>query len=289
MKLALYTILALIAFAANSVLTKLALKEETIDPASFTVIRLISGIVALLIITKITKSSNSQTPGKKHGSWSAAIALFIYAITFSYAYIYLDTGVGALILFGTVQITMILTELFAGRTLRITEWIGVFTAFAGFTYLVLPSLITPSLTGFILMAVAGVSWTTYTLLGKGSTAPLHDTAQNFLRTLPFTTLLILVVLNQASITTEGVIIAVASGALASGVGYAIWYSALSGLSTTRAAVLQLLVPILAAAGGVIYSHEVISQRLLISSFMVLGGIMAVFLTKHENKKELITR
>lgn len=284
MKIVLCTALALTAFATNSILNKLALQGHTIDAASFTVIRLISGMGALLIFSKITQKGKRPIMSQKYGSWSAAIALFIYALCFSYAYLFLDTGVGALILFGTVQITMILKGLLTGRKLYISEWIGVFTAFVGFVYLILPNLSTPSLLGFILMTIAGVSWATYTLLGRGSTAPLLDTAQNFLRTLPFTIILMLAALYHASLSMEGVLLAIASGALASGAGYTVWYSALRGLSTTRAAVVQLLVPILAAIGGVIFSHEVISQRLIISSLKVLGGIMVVFLTKHKSQK-----
>ena len=284
MKIVLCTALALTAFATNSILNKLALQGHTIDAASFTVIRLISGMGALLIFSKITQKGKRPIMSQKYGNWSAAIALFIYALCFSYAYLFLDTGVGALILFGTVQITMILKGLLTGRKLYISEWIGVFTAFVGFVYLILPNLSTPSLLGFILMTIAGVSWATYTLLGRGSTAPLLDTAQNFLRTLPFTIILMLAALYHASLSMEGVLLAIASGALASGAGYTVWYSALRGLSTTRAAVVQLLVPILAAIGGVIFSHEVISQRLITSSLMVLGGIMVVFLTKHKSQK-----
>ena len=232
MKIALCTALALTAFATNSILNKLALQGHTIDAASFTVIRLISGMGALLIFSKITQKGKRPIMSQKYGSWSAAIALFIYALCFSYAYLFLDTGVGALILFGTVQITMILKGLLTGRKLYISEWIGVFTAFVGFVYLILPNLSTPSLLGFILMTIAGVSWATYTLLGRGSTAPLLDTAQNFLRTLPFTIILMLAALYHASLSMEGVLLAIASGALASGAGYAVWYSALRGLSTT---------------------------------------------------------
>lgn len=281
MKTSLYTALALTAFAANSILNKIALGEQLIDPASFTVIRLSSGILALLILTNITNHRNSPPKGKNSPSWSAAISLFIYAITFSYAYLYLDTGVGALILFGTVQITMVLASLASGKKLRITEWIGLFTAFLGFFYLVSPSLSSPNLLGFVLMTVAGVSWAIYTLCGKNSHSPLHDTTQNFLRTIPLILLLALVTFSQANLSPKGVILAISSGALASGAGYSIWYLALRGLTRTRAAVVQLLVPILAATGGVIFAHEMITNRLIISSLMVLGGIMVVFLSKQQ--------
>ena len=242
-----YTLFALVAFAGNSVLCRLALGDNAIDAASFTVIRLVSGIIALLVIVKFA-SKKSEPPSK--GSWTAAFMLFLYAVAFSFAYISLDTGTGALILFGAVQITMIVISLITGNRLHYSEWIGVSVAFFGFVYLVMPGLSTPSLTGFILMTIAGIAWGIYTLKGRGSKQALNDTAYNFLRTLPFVLILMVISLGDVSLTPAGILLAVLSGAITSGVGYTIWYIALGGLSATQAAVVQLLVPVIAALGGV---------------------------------------
>lgn len=271
------TSLALLAFAGNSVLCRLALGENTIDAASFTSIRLLSGIIVLAAILIITRR-NSEPSSK--GSWSASFMLFLYAVTFSFAYISLDTGTGALILFGSVQITMVLVNLIAGYRLHYSEWTGLLIALSGFVYLVKPALTTPSLTGFILMAIAGIAWGIYTLRGRGSTNPFSDTAYNFLRTLPFVIILIVVTFRDANLSQEGILLASLSGALASGAGYTVWYIALGGLSVTQAAVVQLLVPVIAAIGGVLFANEIISLRLVLSSFMVLGGILTVVLGRY---------
>ena len=279
-----YTTFALLAFAGNSVLCRLALGEGQIDAASFTVIRLLSGIVTLIIILKLiqlTQSTPQKTTSK--GSWSAALMLFVYAIAFSYAYVSLDTGTGALILFGAVQITMLLVGILSGNRLHYVEWIGVATAFCGFVYLVLPSVSTPSLTGFILMTVAGIAWGFYTLKGKGSKHPLGDTAYNFLRTLPLVAILLALTIPQIQLSQTGILLAVVSGAVTSGIGYTLWYIALGGLTPTQAAVLQLLVPVIAAIGGVVFAGELISTRLVVASALVLGGILLVVLGKPTSK------
>jgi len=276
-----YTALALLAFAGNSILCRLALANGEIDAASFTSIRLLSGIVVLTLILKL-----SAKPGKvaASGSWKASFMLFVYAVSFSYAYLSLDTGMGALILFACVQITMILMGVLSGNTLRRTEGLGVVTAFSGFVYLVLPGVSAPSLTGFLLMALAGISWAFYTLAGKTSSQPLADTASNFLRTLPLLLLLFAVSVQYASLSLTGVLMAVLSGGLASGVGYTIWYAALGGLSTVQAAVVQLLVPVLAAIGGVLFADEIFSARLLIASCVILGGILIVILGRYYSER-----
>ena len=281
MKIILCTILALFAFAGNSILCRLALGEDTIDAASLTTIRLLSGIIVLAIILKMTNASRAIT---SKGSWKASFMLFLYAVTFSFAYISLDTGTGALILFGAVQITMILVGLLAGNKLHYFEWLGVIAAFSGFVYLVMPSLTTPSLIGFILMSVAGVAWGFYTLAGKGSESPLSDTAYNFLRTLPLVIILIVVTNQNASLSQRGILLAVLSGGIASGLGYTIWYIALGGLSSIQAAAVQLLVPVIAAIGGVLFTNEMFSLRLATSSVMILGGITAVILGKHYSEQ-----
>lgn len=204
--------------------------------------------------------------------------LFLYAICFSYAYITLDTGTGALILFGSVQLSMILITLFKGTRLHATEWAGVLISFSGFVYLILPGISTPSLSGFILMTTAGIAWGIYTLVGRGSTNPLADTAQNFLRTLPFIIIISIIAIftnHDIQLSQKGIALAILSGAVASGIGYTIWYMALGGLTATQAAVVQLLVPVIAAAGGVIFVSEVITLRLAFSSVMILGGIFLV--------------
>ena len=277
MKTLLYTTIALLAFAGNSVLCRLALGENTIDAATFTAIRLFSGIVFLAIILKAT-TVGETAPSK--GSWKASLMLFVYAITFSFAYISLETGTGALILFGSVQITMILTGLYLGNKLHIFEWLGVLIAFAGFAYLIMPGLGAPSLQGFLLMTVAGMAWGFYTLAGKGSENPLSDTAYNFYRTLPLVLILIASTFQHAALSQKGVVLAVLSGGIASGVGYTIWYMALKGLSWTQAAVVQLLVPLIATMGGVLFANEVFSLRMALSALLILGGILAVVLGKH---------
>jgi drug/metabolite transporter (DMT)-like permease len=277
----LFTIAALIAFAGNSILCRMALGEQSIDAGSFTSIRLLSGVVVLLILLNL---GQSKTRHSATGSWAAGCYLFLYAVAFSYAYMSLDTGTGALILFGAVQVTMILRSLFSGQQLLWFEWLGVLAAFSGFVYLVLPDLDTPSLQGFILMTIAGIAWGFYTLAGKGSSNALADTSFNFLRTLPFVLLLTAFTIFYAELSQRGVILAILSGGLASGVGYAIWYKALGGLTAVQAGVVQLLVPVIAAAGGVLFSAETISMRLVIASVIILGGILTVILGKQALKQ-----
>ena len=280
-KTILFTGLALIAFAANSVLCRLALGESAIDASTFTIVRLLAGAIVLTVIMSISKiKSNSNTNSSTKGSWPASIALFIYGLTFSFAYVTLDTATGALILFGSVQITMILMSIFSGNRLHISEWFGMAIAFTGFVYLILPGVTTPSVIGFLLMTVSGIAWGIYTLKGRGSKNPIMDTAFNFLRTMPFVIILAIVTFKYAHYSSEGILLAVLSGSIASGIGYMIWYSALSGLSVTQAAVLQLLVPVIAAVGGIIFVSESISFRLTVSSAMILGGILMVVLGRY---------
>jgi drug/metabolite transporter (DMT)-like permease len=187
----------------------------------------------------------------------------------------LDTATGALILFGAVQTTMVLLTLFAGNKLHFAEWTGLVVSFFGFVYLTLPGLNTPSLAGFILMSVAGFAWGVYTLRGRSSTQPLSDTTFNFIRTLPLVVVVAIVTIQYSEMSAKGIVLASASGALASGIGYAVWYKALGGLSAVQAAVVQLLVPVIAAAGGVVFVSEVVSLRLIIASVLILGGIVIV--------------
>jgi drug/metabolite transporter (DMT)-like permease len=262
------------------------LGTEAIDAAGFTVIRLVTGALVLLLIlgihAKRAQGANTALASvtENKGSWFSAVMLFVYATTFSFAYVSMDTGAGALILFGAVQLTMIAMSLIRGHRLFWVEWVGVLLAFGGFVYLVLPGLGTPSLVGFILMSLSGVAWGFYTLKGQGSKDPLRDTTFNFVRTLPLAAVLLLAMMSQLGLSVQGVILAMLSGGIASGVGYTIWYSALRGLSSTQAAVLQLLVPVIAAVGGVIFMDEAITSRLMLSGMMILGGILLVVIGRY---------
>ncbi len=277
LKTIVFTGIALFAFAGNSVLCRLALGDEVIDAPSFTVIRLLSGIVVLVALLTVTKG-DKKTLSK--GSWLASILLFVYAVTFSFAYISLDTGTGALILFGTVQLTMILASVAFGSKLHFSEWLGVLIAFSGFVYLIIPNLTTPSFAGFFLMVIAGIAWGGYSLKGRGSINPISDTAYNFIRTIPFVILLIVLSLRDAHLSSLGILLAILSGAIASGIGYVVWYIALRNLSIIQASVVQLLVPIIAAIGGTFFINEIISLRLVFSSIMVLGGILLVIIGRY---------
>ena len=272
----LFTAFALIAFASNSVLCRLALGGQAIDASSFTMIRLLSGCIMLLGILKFTGNKRIRP---FRGSWKASAMLFLYAVTFSFAYITLDTGTGALILFGAVQMTIIIISVASGDKLQSLEWVGLLTAFTGFVYLVLPGVSKPSLSGFILMSAAGMGWGIYTLIGRGSENPLSDTAWNFTRALPFFIVVAIIVCftKDIRLSQKGVILAMVSGAITSGIGYAVWYAALRGLSAIQAGVVQLFVPVIAALGGVVFVSEEISLRLIVSAILILGGITLVVL------------
>jgi drug/metabolite transporter (DMT)-like permease len=272
LKLTLLTVLALFAFAGNSVLCRMALTDDVIDAASFTSIRLFSGIVFLLFLVVIKTKEKIDI---RSGSWLSSLLLFLYAIAFSYAYLTLDTGTGALILFGSVQATMIISGLLKGRRLLLIEWAGLLLALLGLFALLMPGATAPSLTGFVLMAASGIAWAFYTLAGKNTKTPLIDTANNFSRTLPFIALTMLLTFSDIQISNKGILLAIASGAIMSGLGYAIWYSVLPSLTLTQAAILQLTVPIIAAVGGVLFSNEVVTMQLISSSILVLGGVLVV--------------
>lgn len=272
-----FTLLALIAFAANSVLCRLALGNNYIDASSFTAIRLFSGVLALFIIMRINYRKNEMPSG---GSWFSGMMLFLYAITFSFAYISLDTGTGALVLFGSVQLTMVILSVLSGYKLHVTEWVGMSIAFGGLIFLVLPDVTTPSFMGFLLMATAGVAWGLYTFKGRSSENPLADTYYNFYLTTSLTLILLVVTYFKSHYSLEGIALAILSGAIASGIGYAVWYLALSGLSAMQAAVVQLSVPVIAAFGGVVFVSELITLRLILSASLILGGILLVLFGRH---------
>ncbi|WP_298439661.1 DMT family transporter [Geobacter sp.] len=262
------TLLALVAFAANSVLCRLALGTGATDAAGFSTIRLGSGALALLLLVRLT----GRRPGKSRGNWRAAAALFVYVVAFSFAYLSLAAGTGALILFGAVQGTMILAGLRSGERPRLWEWCGLFLALAGLVLLVLPGLSAPTPTGSLLMAVAGVSWGIYSLSGRGSTDPLAVTAGNFARAVPLVLALSLLTLPTLHASPKGALLAAVSGSLASAGGYVVWYRVLRQMTATFAATVQLAVPVLAAAGGVLFLAEQVTVRLLFSAAAILGGV-----------------
>lgn len=306
-KTLLTTILALMAFAANSVLARLALETPAIDPASFTFIRLLSGAVMLFILVLIirpklparpqaAKASNKHTQKTSlyemalnytfevKGSWTSGFMLFLYAACFSFAYVNLDTATGALVLFAAVQISMIASSLLAGNRLHISEWIGIMVAFSGFVYLIYPDLNTATassnLFSLLLMIIAGVAWGIYTLRGRNSAEPLTDTAFNFLRAISFAGALLILTLSNLHISNDGILYAVISGAITSGIGYAIWYIALRGLALTAAAVVQLSVPVVAAFGGLVFVDETITVRLMTAAVFILGGIFITIIGRY---------
>ncbi len=266
----LLTMLAMAAFAANSLLCRVALRDTTIDAVTFTTVRLIAGAITLWLIVVL----RSRKPGVA-GSWYSALALFAYAIAFSWAYRSLSAAAGALLLFGSVQATMIAYGLWAGERLRGWQWIGLVLALGGLTGLMLPGLSAPSLSGALLMISAGMAWGVYSLRGKGSGDPVGATAGNFLRTVPIALALSLALLGDAHWDQAGVWYAVASGAVASGIGYAIWFAALPELRATSAATVQLSVPVIAAVGAILFLGESLTLRLVLASVTILGGIALV--------------
>ncbi len=263
------TLFALVAFASNSILCRLALASSRIDPATFTTVRVASGAAMLALIASLRRA---RAPEDTRAGWVSAAFLFVYAIAFSFSYVSLSAGTGALILFGCVQTTMLGAALRAGERPRAIEWLGVATAIAGLVYLVLPGLAAPSPAGAALMAAAGVAWGLYSLRGRGSRDPLADTARNFLCAVPFTLAVSLAALSRAHASRDGVLLAAASGAISSGIGYVIWYAALRGLSATRAATVQLSVPVIAALGGIAFLGEHLTTRLVVAATLILGGV-----------------
>lgn len=266
--------LTMVAFAGNSLLCRVALKDTAIDPASFTSVRLLSGALALWLIVRIRHGSL-----KGRGNWFSALALFAYAAGFSFAYVSLPAAVGALLLFGAVQATMIGHGLWAGERIQGLRLIGVLIALGGLVGLLLPGLSAPPLQGSLLMLGAGVAWGVYSLRGAGTGDATCKTAGNFIRTVPMTIVLSLLMLKKLSWDQAGFWYAMCSGALASGLGYAIWYTVLPGLKTTSAATVQLSVPVIAAAGGILLLGEPMTLRLLLTSAAILGGIALVVTRK----------
>jgi drug/metabolite transporter (DMT)-like permease len=268
------TSLAMIAFAGNSLLCRVALKHTGIDAASFTTIRLVSGAATLYLVARVSRGVHVG-----RGNWLSAIALFAYAAGFSFAYVNLPTATGALLLFGAVQATMIGYGVCRGERLAKLQIIGFVLALGGLVGLLMPGLSAPPLHGSLLMLGAGAAWGVYSLRGKGAGDSIGVTAGNFLRAVPMTVALSVLMYDRAFLDGAGFWYAVSSGALASGIGYAIWYTALPALKATNAATVQLSVPVIAALGGVMFLGESITLRLALASIAILGGIALVVLEK----------
>lgn len=269
MRAILLTSFALTAFALNSILCRMALGPGEADAAGFSAVRLLSGAAMLAVI--IAASGNARGVAAA-GNWVSGFFLFAYVICFSFAYLGLTTGTGALLLFGSVQFTMVAAALCRGERPGGLEWAGLVIAIAGLVYLVFPGLAAPSPANSMLMIAAGIAWGLYTLRGKGSKDPLADTAGNFIRAVPMALIAAVPFYSQINLSARGVLLAVLSGAIASGIGYAVWYAALKHHTATRAAALQLSVPVIAAAGGIVFLGETAGIRLALATAMILGGI-----------------
>lgn len=267
------TAITLVAFASNSILCRLALAPRLIDAGAFTFVRLVSG--ALMLATLLAARERRMPRLRVH--WPAALALFAYAAPFSFAYLRISAGTGALILFGAVQVTMIGWDFLQGRLFNAAELIGFLLAIAGLVVLAWPGAAAPDPGGAALMALAGIAWGVYSLLGRGVADPLGATASNFTLSLVCALPLAAATLVHSNVSPHGLILAICSGALASGVGYAIWYTALRGLSSTHAGIVQLLVPVLAALGGVLVLGEDVSLRLIVSAVMIFAGVTLAIL------------
>jgi len=255
---------ALLGFAGNSVLCRIALADGSIDPVGFTAVRLVSGAALLALL--------AGRGSWKAGSWPSAACLFVYALAFSLAYVRLDTGTGALILFGVVQCTMLGWALFRGDRPTRTEWLGWVTALGGLTWLALPGATAPAPGAAALMALAGVAWGVYSLRGAGGQDPTRATAGNFARTVPMVAVAALLSWTTLAGSAQGIGLATGSGAIASGLGYVLWFAALRGLTRTRAAIVQLAVPVLAATAGVLLLGERPTPRLILAGALILGGV-----------------
>ncbi|MEO8033820.1 MAG: DMT family transporter [Acidobacteriota bacterium] len=265
--------LALTGFAANSLLCRVALRAPAaIDPVTFTSVRLFSGAVVLALLARVWK--RAATP---RGNWRSALALFAYATAFSIAYVRITAGIGALLLFAAVQLTMFAAGLRAGERLRLLQWLGFAMAVAGLVILSWRGVTAPDPLAAVLMASAGVAWGVYSLRGRGSTQPLADTAGNFARAVPMALVGTVIALRSVHVSVPGLLLAIASGALASGIGYSIWYAALPRMTATSASIVQLAVPVIAAAGGIAFLGEQPTFRLMLATVTILSGVaLAVF-------------
>jgi drug/metabolite transporter (DMT)-like permease len=269
--------LAMLAFAGNSLLCRLALKSGSMDAVGFTAIRLLSGALVLALIQRVRSGAFSRS-----GDWTSALALFVYAAAFSWAYVQLIAATGALLLFGAVQVTMVAWGLARGERLRTAQSLGLLAACVGLVEMLLPGLAAPPLLGSLLMLCAGVAWGVYSLRGRGQDDATAVTAGNFWRASVLALLLVVPLLfmpGTLKLQPSGLLLALASGGLASGLGYAIWYTALRGLSPTSAASIQLTVPALAALGAAVFLGEPVTMRLTLTSLVILGGVALVIAGK----------
>ena len=264
-------IVSILAFTANPLLARLAVVTREMDALGYTGVRLASGALALLLILLVQHRRANGAPLRIAGTWAGAASLFAYAITYSIAFLVVGAAVGSVILFAAVQIAILAWAIFKGDRPGPLEWAGLALAFASLVYLVSPGLVAPDPVGSALMIVSGLAWAAYTLIGRGSRAPVEDTAGNFIRLLPISAPLIIAGLFVQTPTTPGLVYAIVSGAISSGLGYAIWYAVLPSISRSRAAFVQLTVPALAAIGAVIFLSEPITLRLVLSSIGILGG------------------
>lgn len=287
MGLFLLTTLTMIAFAANSVLGRMAIGaagEPLIDPASYSAVRLASGAAMLMLLAALTARRGGGGMSELRGSWASALALFVYAAAFSFAYVALETGLGALILFACVQATMIGWSLKEGDRPSLMEWLGLVTAFGAFVWLVSPGLAAPDPLAAATMAVSGIAWGIYSLRGRGSPNPLQATAHNFLRSTVFLLPLGLIIAATGlplRVTTTGALLAMLSGAITSGLGYALWYRVLRQIGGTLGAIVQLTVPVIATFGGVVLLDEAWTLRLALSSVLILGGVAVAILARKQ--------
>lgn len=266
----LLTTLAMFAFAGNSILCRIALRDTGMDPASFTGLRIFAGAIALWLLLRIRRPNQPLS-----GDWLSACALFAYAASFSFAYLSLDAGAGALLLFGAVQLSMLAWGLLKGERFSRGQIIGLLLALSGLLILLLPGSRAPALDGAMLMLLSGVAWGVYSLRGRAASNPLAATAGNFVRAVPFAALLCLILMGQQQWDRAGVVYALLSGALTSGIGYAIWYAAMPGLVAIQAASVQLSVPLLTAIAGALLLGEALTATLLVSGAAILGGIALV--------------
>lgn len=292
MKLVLLTALTMIAFAANSVIGRMAIGSgdtALIDPAAYSAMRLISGALVLAVLVVLTGSNGKRSPRFQSGSWISAFALFAYAVAFSYAYVALEAGIGALILFACVQATMIGWALKEGDRPSGLEWAGLVTAFGAFIWLVSPGLSAPDPWAAALMALSGAAWGVYSLRGRGLPDPLKATADNFMRSLAFLIPLgVIVVLagHGLQVSGRGVLLAIVSGAVTSGIGYALWYRVLRQIGATQGAIVQLTVPVIATIGGSLFLGEAWTLRLVASSLLILGGVAVAIIAKQRRTQRL---
>lgn len=270
MRIFLLTTITMIAFGANSIFGRVALEGDAIDPSSYSFIRLLSGAIMLAILVGV--SSGVSKKNLNHGNIISALCLFAYAAAFSFSYVNIETGVGALILFACVQAVMIGWALYKGDRPSLFEWIGIVIAFGAFIWLVSPGLEAPDPIAATLMAISGIAWGAYSLRGKSSSDPLKATAGNFLLSVPMGLVLLFITISSSQVTVYGVILAIASGAITSGMGYALWYKVLPQLTSTRASIVQLTVPVVAGIGGLIFLSEPLTFRFVLASALILGGV-----------------